>query len=141
MVHFPADGSRLGDAPDWKRSNKDLGRAVALALLTVRRDRREGTDEFGQWADRMWEALLAKFGGDALHLAQCATTGIGALLASREDLAQALRIANLGILASLDIGRDAFDATGRRLQEEVLEIVADVTAGRRSPKVGLGKTE
>jgi hypothetical protein len=142
MLHHPEISDlKMRDAQDWKRSNKDLGRAVALALLTVRRDRREGTDEFGQWADRMWEALLAKFGDDALRLARHATTGIGALLASREDLAQALRIANLGLLASLDVGRDAFEATGRRLQEEVFEIAVDITAGRRSPKVAPGKTE
>lgn len=61
----------------------------------------EGTDEFDQWAQRMWDALQEKFGEDAHRLAMGADTGIDALLASRDDLAQALRIANLGLLASL----------------------------------------
>ena len=103
MLHHPfIRDDLMRDAGDWKRSNKDLCRVLAMAHLTLERDRREGTDEFDQWAQRMWDAPQEKFGEDAHKLAMGADTGIDALLASRGDLAQALRIANLGLLASLD---------------------------------------
>jgi hypothetical protein len=101
-----------------------------MAHLTLERDRREGTDEFDQWAQRMWDPLQEKFGEDAGRLAMGADTGIDALLASREDLAQALRIANLGLLASLDVNTAAFEATGRRFKAEWNERRASIMAGR-----------
>ena len=58
MLHHPSIREDLmRDAGDWKRLNKDLGRVLAMAHLTLERDRREGTDEFDQWAQRMWDAL------------------------------------------------------------------------------------
>src|SRR5450756_2231669 len=72
---------RQRDAGDWKRSNKDLGRVLAMAHLTLERDRREGTNEFEEWPQRMWDALQEKFGADARTLAMGAHTGIDALLA------------------------------------------------------------
>jgi hypothetical protein len=122
MLHHPRiRDDVMRDTPGWKRSNKDLGRVLAMAYLTVVRDHQEDTEEFDQWAQRMWAALKEKFGGDARRLALGAGSGIDALLASHDNLAQALRIANLGLLASLDVNMDAFAATGRRLQAEVLE--------------------
>jgi hypothetical protein len=120
MLHHPAISDTLIADTDYKRANKDLGRVLALAHLTTARDRRDGQDELGQWATRMWDALREKFGDHARELALRAGSGIDALLASPTDLAQALRIANIGLLASLDIGLASFEATGRRFQEEVL---------------------
>ncbi len=131
MLHHPMIRTDLmRDTPSWKRSNKDLGRVLAMAHLTIERDRRGETDEFGDWADRMWEALREKFGDDAGGLAIGAGSGIKALLASRDDLAQALKIANLGLLASLDVSMAAFEATGRRFQAELLERLAELVVGR-----------
>ena len=131
MLHHPVIRTDvMRDTPGWKRSNKDLGRVLAMAYLTIERDRREETDEFGDWADRMWEALHQKFDDDAGRLAMSAGSGINALLASRDDLAQALTIANLGLLASLDVSMAAFEATGRRFQAELLERLAELVVGR-----------
>lgn len=126
MLHHPAIGDALIAGTDHKRSNKDLGRVLALAHLTTVRDRREGTDELGQWPVRMWHALQARFGSEAGTLAKGAGAGINALLDREADLAQALRIANLGLLTSMDLDLDAFRATGRRLQVEVLEPLDDL---------------
>ena len=101
-----------------------------MAHLTLERDRREGTNEFDEWPQRMWDALQEKFGADARMLAMGAHTGIDALLASRADLAQALHIANLGLLASLDVKMAAFEATGRRFKAEWNERLASIMAGR-----------
>jgi hypothetical protein len=125
MLHHPTISEvRIGDTQN-KRSNKDLGRALALAHLTISRDRETGADELAEWPQRMWHALQAKFGDHAKPLAQRAGTGIHALLSSSADLQQALRIANLGLLTSLDVGVAAFTASGRRLQAEVLEPLAN----------------
>ena len=103
------------------RSNNDLGPVLALAFLTVQRDRRDGTEELDAWPGRMWSALKDKFGDQAPRLAAQAGAGLRALLASPADLDQALRIANLGLLASLDVSMEAFRATGARFVVEVIE--------------------
>jgi hypothetical protein len=121
LLHHPAIADALIADTDWKRSNKDLGRVLALAYLTIQRDRRDGTDEFDAWADRMWIALQAKFGDQAHQLAARAGAGMRALLASPADLDQALGIANLGLLASMDVSVEAFRATGARFVAEVID--------------------
>lgn len=130
MLHHPDIGEALIAGSDDKRSNKDLGRVLALTHLTTMRDRRDGTDELGQWATRMWGALQDKFGAEANQLATRAGTGIKALLASEPDLSQGLRIANRGLLATFDLGMDAIRATGRRLQGEVLDPLTELASGR-----------
>lgn len=50
LLHDPAIADTLIVDTDWKRSNKDLGRVLALAYLTNQRDHRDGTDEFDAWA-------------------------------------------------------------------------------------------
>lgn len=121
LLHHPSIADTLIANTDWKRSNKDLGRVLALAYLTNQQDHRDGADEFGAWAGRMWIALQAKFGDQAHQLAAGAGAGMRALLASRADLNQALRIANLGLLASMDVSVEAFLATGARFMAEVID--------------------
>lgn len=121
LLHHPTIADTLIADTDRKRSNKDLGRVLALAYLTNQRDRRDGTDELEAWAGRMWIALQAKFGDHAPQLAARAGAGMRALLASRADLDQALRIANLGLLASMDVSLEAFLATGARFMAEVID--------------------
>jgi hypothetical protein len=124
LLHHPVISTALIKGTDYKRANKDLGRVLALAHLTIARDRKEDTDELGEWSQRMWLALQAKFGDHAGPLAERAGDGINALLASTADLQQALRIANLGLLTSMEVSLQAITATGRRLQAEVLEPLA-----------------
>ena len=121
LLHHPEVADTLIAGTDYKRSNKDLGRVLALAFLTVQRDRRDGTEELGAWPGRMWSALKDKFGDQAPRLATQAGAGMRALLANPADLDQALRITNLGLLASLDVSMEAFRATGARFMAEVIE--------------------
>ena len=129
MLHHPKISDVLIADTDYRRSNKDLGRVLALAHLTTMRDRRDGTEELEQWPARMWSALQAKFGAEAGRLATRAGAGVDALLVSESDLAQGLRIANLGLLATMDLGLEAIRATGRRLQADVLEPLTDLASG------------
>ena len=121
LLHHQEIADTLIADTDYKRSNKDLGRVLALAYLTVQRDRRDNAEEFDAWAERMWTALREKFGAQAPRLAAQAGTGLRALMASPADLDQALHIASLGLLASLDVTMDAFRATGARFIAEVIE--------------------
>lgn len=121
LLHHPKIADILIAGTDYKRSNKDLGRVLALAYLATERDRRDGTEELGAWAGRMWRALHDKFGDQAACLANRAGAGLRALLASQADLEQALRIVNLGLLASMDVPVEGFSATGRRFMSEVID--------------------
>lgn len=121
LLHHPTIADTLIADTDWKRSNKDLGRVLALAHLTMQRDRRDEASDFESWAENMWLALQDKFGKHAPRLAARSGAGMRALLASSADLEQALRIANLGILASMDISVDAFRSTGARFMVEVID--------------------
>ena len=121
LLHHPEVADTLIAGTDYKRSNKDLGRVLALAFRTVQRDRRDGTEELDAWPGRMWSALKDKFGDQAPRLATQAGTGLRAVLANHADLDQALRITNLGLLSSLDVSMEAFRATGARFVVEVIE--------------------
>jgi hypothetical protein len=129
MLHHPAIGPELIAGTTEKRSNKDLGRVLALAWLTAERDRREGTDELDAWADRMADALRDRLPDRARNLALGAGTGLRELMASDGDRDEALAICNRGLLASMEVGRDAFAAIGRRVIQQVIEPLADAAQG------------
>lgn len=129
MLHHPAIGPELIAGTTEKRSNKDLGRVLALAWLTAERDRREGTDELDAWADRMADALRDRLPDRARNLALGAGTGLRELMASDGDRDEALAICNRGLLASMEVGRDAFAAVGRRVTQQVIEPLANAAQG------------
>lgn len=129
LLHHPSIGPELIAGTTEKRSNKDLGRVLALAWLTAERDRREGTDELDAWADRMADALRDRLPDRARNLALGAGTGLRELMASDGDRDEALAICNRGLLASMEVGRDAFAAIGRRVIQQVLEPLADAAQG------------
>lgn len=129
LLHHPSIGPELIAGTTEKRSNKDLGRVLALAWLTAERDRREGTDELDAWADRMAEALRDRLPDRARNLALGAGTGLRELMASDGDRDEALAICNRGLLASMEVGRDAFAAIGLRVIQQVLEPLADAAQG------------
>lgn len=121
MLHHPEISPALIAGTMTKRSNKDLGRVLALAWLTGERDRRADADELAAWPGRMADALRARFPERAQALALSAGAGIRALMASDGDRDEALAIANMGLLASLEVSRDGFAAIGRRFIQQVIE--------------------
>lgn len=121
MLHHPRIAPDQIAGTESKRSNKDLGRVLALSWLASEQDRRNGTDHFGLWPDRMAEALRDRFPDRAQQLALGAGTGIRELMVSDGDRDEALTICNRGLLASLEVGPAAFAATGRRLIQQVIE--------------------
>jgi hypothetical protein len=95
----------------------------------MEQDRRRGAVELDAWAQRMAQALQARFPEHAKSLALQAGAGIRALMASAGDRDEALAICNMGLLASQEVGRDAFAATGRRLIQQVIEPLEDEASG------------
>ncbi len=128
MLHHPAIGPDLVGGTATKRSNKDLGRVLALAWLTAEQDRRQATDELGQWPVRMFDALRDRFPNRAGQLALAAGAGIRALMASGGDRDEALAICNMGLLSSMEVSREAFAATGRRFIQQVIEPLEESAA-------------
>jgi hypothetical protein len=81
---------------DIKRSNKDLGRVLAIARLAIGRDE----DCMQAWP-RLWkEALQQRFPDEYRELGGRVGTGLRALLASEPDLNQALHTCVNGLLAT-----------------------------------------
>jgi hypothetical protein len=125
MLHHPKIGPELITGTMNKRSNKDLGRVLALAWLTAEQDRRNGTEELDSWPERMADALRARFAGRAKQLAQSAGSGLRELMASDGDRDEALSICNKGLLASMEVGRETFVAMGRRVIQQVVEPLSE----------------
>ena len=100
-----------------KRSNKDLGRVIALARLEQWRDE----DALLGWR-RLWQdALEDKFEEERVELRRHIGDGLRALLESPEDLDQAHRTCTNGLLASRPPTLDEFRASAARLIQDTIE--------------------
>jgi len=125
LLHHPAIGPDLIQGTTDKRSNKDLGRVLALAWLANARDE----NAMSAWSVNWQAALQRRFPGDWKDLVAHAGDGLRALLASPPDLEQATRICNDGLLARRPVTSTNLAATGRRLLGEA---VAPMLAASRS---------
>lgn len=123
LLHHPAIGPQtmsglIGDRR-IKRSNKDLGRVLALALLAERKDE----DALLTWA-RLWaDALQTRFPARWRDLALQAGQGIRQLLTPdhEEDFNEALHTCAYGLLASQPPTPDLLRAVAERLLADAIE--------------------
>jgi len=116
LLEHPEIKPDLIQGTDDKRSNKDLGRALAIARLS-------NDNELEVWADRWITALKKCFPHHWRDLTSRIGKGIRALIASPQDLQQAAEIANRGLLA----GRPVTAETLRAIAEQLLgTVVTDV---------------
>lgn len=97
----------IGDT-DIKRSNKDLGRVLAIAVLTPLKTQEAWT---GVWE----KALQSCFPHRWRELAGQAGAGLRALLASPGDLQQAAETCANSLLAGKNVDAEQLDAIGQRL--------------------------
>jgi len=111
LLHHPAIRPELIQGTTDKRSNKDLGRVLALAWLAIARD----GIAMRTWSENWLAVLKKRFPGEWRDLAAHAGGGLRALLASPPDLEQAIRICNDGLLARRPVTKANLMATGRRL--------------------------
>lgn len=134
MLHHPKVYPDLirGDyyARPVKRSSKDLGRVVALAVLG-------DTEETDTWAERWWLALQSTYPRDAAALAAGAGTGLVEMLGNAEDTDQALYTCSVGLLAGLNVTTGVFGRFGALVVEEAIKPLAAMAQAPR-PRPDLG---
>jgi hypothetical protein len=108
LLEHPNIKSQLIDGTNTKRSNKDLGRVLAIARLSP---------------DEAWEAWPQLWGRAVEHcfphrwrkLAIVAGAGLRALLASPADLQQAVETCANGLLSGRNVTAEQLNDTGQRL--------------------------
>ncbi|MBK8038852.1 MAG: hypothetical protein IPK22_17225 [Verrucomicrobiaceae bacterium] len=97
-----------------KRSNKDLGRVLAIALLSALYD-------FRPWSASWGHALQSCFPSEWRELSRQAGTGLRALLKSESDLDEARHTCANGLLATQPPTLDTLSLVGERLLIEAIE--------------------
>ena len=97
-----------------KRSNKDLGRVLAIARL-------DNDQVMAGWAESMLQGLKAAFPTRYPDLVKRAGSGLRELLGSDEDFEEAQHICNISLLARNKVGLEQLRATGRRFLQDVIE--------------------
>ena len=117
LLHHPRISRELIVGSDsWKRSNKDLGRVLALAWLSTELD----SEALEKWPTRWRAALEKRFAGEWRDLAARSGSGLRALLDSPPDLQQATSISNLSLLAGRELDAAALRATARRVLHDAV---------------------
>jgi hypothetical protein len=119
LLHHPKIGAdvmgQLFANRAIKRSNKDLGRVVALAYLAGRLDE----NALESWKPRWREALHQMAPDQAEQLLTRSSDGLKALLTSPQDIEQALHTVNNGLLSATPITAEQFVIAMRRLLQAV----------------------
>ncbi len=110
----PERMSGLIEGRSIKRSNKDLGRVLALARLS-------GPDKVETWADEWNEAVATCFPKEWKSLAAVVGDGIRGLLASSDDLQEAAHSCNNGLLAARPVTVEQLAMEGQRLLLDAIE--------------------
>lgn len=118
MLHHPRVAPDLMAGTPYKRSNKDLGRVLALAYLTLRKNP-EGLDD---WASD-WDAAIQEMCPELrTSLVGVMGAGIEDLLARPTDLDEATRLCALGLLASLDVTAAMLRGMGQRVLRQIANL-------------------
>tara|TARA_R110000850_G_scaffold187108_7_gene312970 strand:- start:763 stop:1686 length:924 start_codon:yes stop_codon:yes gene_type:complete len=105
-----------------KRSNKDLGRVLAIAVLS-------GLDDFSGWLPQWKKALQACFPASWKELSSRAGNGLQELLDSGEDLEEAHHTCANGLLSSRAVTVEQLGIAGQRLQVDVIEPMGEWAEG------------
>ena len=124
LLEHPTVGSEkmsggFSDRRDVKRSNKDLGRVVAIARLATGEDE----DALLAWAGSWIEALKDSFVEDWPELAARVGSGLRDLLSSPADLEEAHFTCVAGLLSDVPPTMEEFRIAALRLLEDVVRVV------------------
>lgn len=100
-----------------KRSNKDLGRVLAIAYLSTGKD----VDSLEKW-QKLWKsAIRIRFPKNWQELTQKVGMGIRELLNSDPDFEEAYHTCIYGLLASNPPNRNQLKIAGKRLLQDTIE--------------------
>lgn len=132
LLHHPRISQETIAGSAIKRSNKDLGRVLALAYLTQEKDK----DALETWAASWAQVLTDKYPDRAAALMQGAGSGLRELLLSTEDMEQAVESCQIGLLARRRVTVPILQATGRRILMSVIEPLEGMAAKRLVAIIG-----
>ncbi len=113
----PETMSGLIAARQIRRSNKDLGRVLAIARLSIGKNE----DALLEWPAIWREALEDRFPGKWRALAQRCGRGLRQLLASPNDLDEATHTCVNGLLASVPPTVEQLRIVAQRLMQDAIE--------------------
>ena len=102
-----------------KRSNKDLGRVLAITRLA-------DLNDYRPWADTWKKALKKCFPAEWRELAARAGSGLRQLMRNEADLEEALHTCINGLLSSQPPSTAALTAAGDRLLGDAIETLEDL---------------
>ncbi|MBE0646910.1 MAG: hypothetical protein IH596_03910 [Bacteroidales bacterium] len=105
------------EGQDIKRSNKDLGRVLAIGYL----EEVFSQTDFREWGDDWAYALQTCFPDEWQDLANSAGKGLSALLSSDEDLEEASLTCAYGLLASYTVSKEELKEVGHRILGDAIE--------------------
>ena len=105
-----------------KRSNKDLGRVVAIARFAIAEDE----DALQAWPETWLEGLSARFASESKDIARGVGGGFEELLASRNDMEQAWFTCTAGLLADMQPTLEEFHVTASRVLAYAIEPFREV---------------
>lgn len=107
-----ASSADLGE----KRSNKDLGRVLAIGYLA----QESGLNNFNPWGYEWQVALQKCFPDEWKNLAKNTGNGLKELLQSDEDLEEAHRTCAKGLLSSYTVKKEDLKEVGNRILGEAV---------------------
>jgi hypothetical protein len=105
-----------------KRSNKDLGRVLAIGYLEEER----GLKDFRQWGNDWYYALHSCFPDEWKNLAKNTGMGLIELLESNEDLIEAHHTCANGLLSSYAVTREELKEVGYRIFGEAINNLEEI---------------
>ncbi len=128
LLHHPRIGPELIAGTQERRSNKDLGRVLALAWLATARN----GDALDEWHPRWLAGLKSRFPIEWQELALHAGDGLRILLDDKHklDFDEATRLSNLSLLRGLDLGVDHLRATARRVLGDALRPLEEAASAK-----------
>jgi hypothetical protein len=100
-----------------KRSNKDLGRVLALGYLAEE----QNPGCLRHWAIEWHEALTKYFPEEVHDLASKASGGLRELLSSTDDFDEAYHTCTNGLLSALSVDQPTLRETGERILGDACE--------------------
>jgi hypothetical protein len=105
-----------------KRSNKDLGRVLAIGYLA----QEKGVGDFRPWGFGWQLALKSCFPEEWKNLAKNAGTGLMKLLDSDEDFTEAYHTCTNGLLSSFEVTKHDLKEVSDRLLGEAVETLKEL---------------
>lgn len=118
MLEHPEIRSDKVKGTEIKRSNKDLGRVLAIARLSAEQ-------QMATWPVRWRRSLVARFPATRQELASRAGDGLRELIESPGDLQQSADTCNAGLLAHNSVTASELAQTAKRVLALVQQIAVE----------------